>query len=139
MIVNNAKGLFLRGDINILQDNIKVMLLTDQYIPDAVNHEMIDDVSADEISATGYTAGGKSLSGRHISEDGANLRAEFQANPTVWSITGTATARYAAVYKDNGTPGSSPLIAIIDFGSNKTANNSDFNINWDSDGILQLS
>jgi hypothetical protein len=62
----------------------------------------------------------------------------FDADDVVWTSS-TITARGAVLYKDTGTPSTSPLICYIDFGSNKSSNGADFTIQWSSSGILKLA
>ena len=50
----------------------------------------------------------------------------------------TITARYGVVYKDTGTPATSPIIAVIDFGSNQTSTAGTFALAFAAEGILNL-
>ena len=116
---------------------IKVMLVTSSYAPNQDTHDFVDDVT-NEVSGTGYTAGGDALASKTVTLDTTNDRAEFDATDTTWS-TSTITARAAVLYKDTGTPSTSPLIAYIDFGSDKISSGGNFTIQWDAEGILQIT
>jgi len=55
------------------------------------------------------------------------------------SITGaTITARYAVIYKDTGTPSTSPIVCVIDFLADKTSTEGTFAIAFAAEGIINL-
>jgi hypothetical protein len=123
------------------------MLVTSSYSPDKDAHEDCADVT-NEVTGTGYSGGGEELtwtdeiafpSGQSdaVSQDNINDRAEFDADDVIWGSS-TITARAAILYKDSGTPSTSPLIAYIDFGNDFSASDEDFTIEWDGEGILYL-
>jgi hypothetical protein len=136
LIYNKGKTEILNGGIDLLNDTIKVALVTSSYPPDKDNHDYFDDVT-NEVSGTGYAAGGKALSNKAIRQDNTNDRAEFDADDVTWTVA-TITARGAVVYKDTGTDSTSPLIAYIDFGQDYATTGADFTIEWDSEGIQYL-
>lgn len=143
-IPNTFKGR-LMGDtaqigtaINLASDTVKLMLLTSSHTPDVDAEVFIDDVSANEIAASGtYSAGGVTLTCTGSTDD-TDDEGVFDATDV--SITGaTITARYAAIYKDTGTPSTSPIIAVIDFGSNQASTGGTFTITFAAEGILNLN
>lgn len=138
VIPNSFKKHIMNGGIDLDTNTIKVMLLTNSHSQDQDNHEFIDDVSANEVSGTGYTAGGATLANKAVTQDNTDNEGVFDADDVTWS-TSTITARYAAIYKDTGTPSTSPLIAIIDFGSDKSSSAGNFTIAWAAEGILNLN
>lgn len=123
--------------INLASDTVKLMLLTSSHTPDADAEVFIDDVSANEIGASGtYSAGGVTLT-KSSSTDDTDDEGVFDATDV--SITSaTITARYAAIYKDTGTPSTSPIICVIDFGSDQSSTVGTFTITFNSEGILNL-
>lgn len=123
--------------VNLATDTIKLMLLTSSHTPDADAEVFIDDVSANEVGASGtYSAGGVTLTWAGSTDDTDD---EGVGDATDVSITSaTITARYAAIYKDTGTPSTSPIIAVIDFGSNQSSTAGTFAITFASEGILNL-
>lgn len=143
VIPNSFKGR-LMGDtsqistaINLASDTIKLMLLTSSYTPDIDADVFIDDVSAHEVPASGtYSAGGATLT-KSSSTDDTDNEGVFDAADVSFT-TATISARYAVIYKDTGTPGTSPIIAVIDFGSVQNSTNGTFTITFDSEGILNL-
>ncbi len=136
LIFNKGKTEILNGGIDLLSDTLKCALVTASYAPDKDAHDFFDDVT-DEVSGTGYTAGGKTLANNAVNQDNTNDRAEFDADDVIWTVS-TLTARAAVLYKDTGTPGASPLIAYIDFGSDYITSGTDFTIEWDAEGIFYL-
>jgi hypothetical protein len=138
VVQNSFKKHIMNGGIDLDTDTIKVMLLTSSHSQDQDAHEFIDDVSANEVSGTGYTAGGATLGSKAVTQDNTDNEGMFDAADVTWS-TSTITARYAAIYKDTGTPGTSPIIGIIDFGSDKSSAAGNFTIAWHAEGIVNLT
>jgi len=148
LIYNKGKTEFLNGGIDLLNDTIKVALVTSSYTPDKDAHEDFGDIT-NEVSGSGYDTGGKALtwtppgfSGGQsdaISQDNTNDRAVFDADDTIWT-TATITARAAVIFKfvNDADDATNILIAYIDFGSDYMANGEDFTIEWDSEGIFYL-
>lgn len=147
-IPNSFKGRLL-GDtsqistaINLASDTIKLMLLTSSHTPDIDAEVFIDDVSTNEVAASGtYSAGGVTLNitsdtgggGTDDTDDEGVLDAD-----DVSITSATITARYGVIYKDTGTPSTSPIIAVIDFGSNQSSSAGTFAITWNAEGIINL-
>jgi len=122
------------GDFDFSADTIKVALVTSSYTYDRDLHDYFDDIT-NEVVGTGYTAGGQALTSVTWTKDDANDKSVLDANDVAWAAS-TITARGAVIYKDTGTPGTSPLIAFIDFAADKSTNNTEFKITWNSNGIL---
>lgn len=136
-IFNAFKKKIMDGSIDLDTDTIKVMLLTSSYTPDQDAHDFIDDASANEVSGAGYTAGGAALASKAVTQDDTDNEGVFDADDLTWSSS-TITARYAILYKDTGTPATSPVICVFDFGSDQSSSNGNFTIQWHSEGILNL-
>lgn len=120
-VVNTAKKKLLDGDIDLVNDTIKLMLITDSHTPDIDAEEFIDDVSANEVAASGtYSAGGATLATKSTTVDDTNNRAYFDAADVAFT-SATITARYAYLYKDTGTPATSPIIGYYDYAENKSS------------------
>ena len=136
-IYNIFRAELLNGNIDLVNDTIKVMLLTNAYTPDVDAHTYISDVSANEVSGSGYTAGGATLANKSVTQDNTNDRGVFDADDVSWPNS-TITARYAVLYKDTGTPSTSPILAIYDFGSDQTTNNVEFKITWGANGLIRV-
>lgn len=144
LIVNSLKGR-LMGDnaqigtaIDLEADTIKGMLLTSSHTTDIDAHVFIDDVSTNEVGNSGsYSAGGATLTITSTTDDTNNLG---QMDAADFSFTtATISAQYLVVYKDTGTPGTSPIVAIYDFGSVKSSSNGTFSITIHANGLIRLS
>lgn len=122
---------------SILDQTIKVMLLTSSYTPNQNAHDYVDDVVANEVSGTGYTAGGATLGSKTCTV--ATTVTTFDAADTSWT-TSTITARYAVIYYDDaGGDADSLLIGYIDFGADKSSDNGTFQITWHASGIFTIT
>jgi hypothetical protein len=137
LIYNKGKTEILNGGIDLLNDTIKVALVTSSYTPDKDVHDYFNDIT-NEASGSGYNPENHpSLTNKAITQDDTNDRAEFDADDVTWSAA-TLTARGAILYKSTGTDSTSTLIAYIDFGEDFSVSDEDFTIIWDSEGILYL-
>ena len=133
---NGGKAALLKGDADLVNDSIKVALVTSSYAPDKDTDIHFQDIS-NEVTGSGYTAGGKALANGAVTQDDANDRAVFNADDLSWPAA-TFTTRAGVIYKDSGNPATSPLIAYADFGDDFSLSGEDFTIEWHQDGILYL-
>lgn len=124
------------GSIDLDTDTIKVALTTSSYTPDIDSHDFFDDIT-NEVVGTGYTAGGYTLANKTVTADTSNERAVFDADD-ISSATTTVTFRYAIIYKSTGTAGTSPLIAVIDFTTDRVFTAETLYIQWNSSGIFYV-
>lgn len=136
VIYNSFKRDIMNGGIDLDTDTIKVALVTSTYTPNIDTHEDFADIT-NEVTGTGYTAGGATLSVT-VSVDNTDDEGVFDATDVTWSSS-TITARGAVIYKDTGTPATSPLICYIDFGEDKVSSSGDFTITWATEGIINLN
>jgi hypothetical protein len=128
----------MNGGIDLDTDTIKVMLVTSSYTPNQDTDDFINDASANEVSGTGYTAGGQALANKAVTADNTDNEGVFDADDASWTSS-TITARGAVLYKDTGTPSTSPVICYIDFGADKVSSGGTFTISWNAEGILNLN
>jgi len=77
-----------------------------------------------EVSGTGYITGGQTLTGVSVSLSGTTAFVDF-ANPS-WAGA-SFTAKGALIYNFSK---SNKAIAVLDFGANKTATNTTFEIQF---------
>jgi len=136
-VYNSAKTDLLKGTVDYESDTIKVALVTSSYSPNVDSHAFFDDIS-NEVSGTGYTAGGSTLLSKTVSQDNTDDEGVFDAANITWGSS-TITARGAIIYKSTGVDSTSPLICYVDFGSDKSTSGSDFTIQWNSEGILNIT
>jgi len=119
-------------------DTFKVALVKSAYTPDQDAHDFWDDVSANEITGTGYTAGGKELFEKAVSYDAATNTVRLKAKTVEWKEV-TAEYRYAVVYKDTGTAGTSPVVQYLDAGAVQKIVAGTVKIEWDAtDGAMRI-
>jgi len=137
LIYNSFKKDIGDGTVDWDTDTIRVALVTSTYTPNEDTHEFFDDIT-NEVVGTGYTADGEVLAGCAVTVDTTNDWAEYDATDVTWGSS-TITARGAVVYKDTGTPSTSPLISYVDFGSDKVSSDGDFKIQWHGDGVFKLA
>lgn len=135
---DNYKNLALKGSVALLTDTIKVALFTASYTPATKTDTFFSDIVANEGSGTGYTTGGINLATPVVSTDTTNDRGVFTAANASWAGLTISNIRYAVIYKYTGTNSTSPLIAVIDFGSNQSSSGGTFTISWNASGIFYL-
>lgn len=109
----------LEGVHNFLTDTFQIALYTGNANlgPSTTVYS-----TANEVAGTGYTAGGNTLTVIPPASSGTVAYVSFQN--TSWA-SASFTARAALIY--NATQGNKS-VAVLDFGSDKTASNSPFTI-----------
>jgi len=119
-----AKKAFLDKDIDMLDDNIKVVLVDSaDYTLDLAAHDFLDDIPAGARVATSGNLASKSTTGGVF--DAADI--------TITGVTGDQF-EYIIIYRDSGAASTSQLIACIDTATGLpcTPNGGDITITWDS-------
>lgn len=113
MTPNAAKVSFARGEIAWLTDTIRVVLLTNLYVPNKDTDQFWSDINANEFVGGSYTAGGLTLASKTVGQDNTNDRATLgSANVQFTGITGTF--RYVALLDWTGTASTTRIIRVID-------------------------
>ena len=123
--------------IDYLSDTIKVSLHTSTYVP-AQDTDEFFSAATNEVSGTGYTAGGATLANKTLGYTAGTNVIKFDADDTSWA-TSTITARIAVIYKDTGTPSTSPVMGYVDFGADVISSGGTFQITWNAAGILTIT
>lgn len=136
VVYNAFKKNIMNGSIDLDTDTIKVMLVTSTYVPDQDLHDYKDDIT-NEVTGTGYTAGGQALANKTVTQDNVDNEGVFDADDVTWANS-TITARGAVLYKDTGTPSTSPLLCYFDFVSDQSSSSGNFTIQWNTEGIINL-
>jgi hypothetical protein len=136
LVFNSYKADLLNGAIAHASATIKCALVTSSYTPNRDTHDFFNDVT-NEVVGTGYTAGGAALANKTVTIDNTDDEGVFDADDTSWA-TSTITARGAVIYKDTGTPSTSPLMCYFDFGADKSSSGGTFQITWHSEGIINI-
>jgi len=138
IVFNSFKFKAMAGSIDLVNNTIKVALVTEGYTPDQDSHQYFDDVTNELPTGNGYVAGGQTIAGQTLFTDNTDNEAVADGDDVTWPDS-TIEARYAIMYISTGDPATSPLIACIDFGSNKETSAQDFVIEWNSEGFLNAS
>lgn len=142
LVFNVAKGAFADGTLDWDDDDIRVLLLSDDSAIDVDAENLADVIFAvgnDEVSTTNYSR--KVIDNRTVTVNSGDDRAELSGDNVEWLAIGdnTETAVAAVVYQhDAGGDNASLPIAYVDF-TDTTLNGGDFTIQWSSDGIITLS
>lgn len=128
--------------VDLDADTIKIILVNSTFaaLSDAAKRalEFYGDVDSPdgEVSGTGYTAGGATLGSKTSAQTGGVYK--FDAADPSWS-TATITASGAVVYKDTGTPATSPLICYLDFGGSVVSTAGTFAVALSASGIFTVT
>ena len=133
----NALLKALNKEVNWATDTIKVMLCTSTYAVNQDTHLYKSSVT-NEVTGTGYTAGGATLGTKTNTYDAGTNVIKLSAAATVWTAS-TITARYAVIYVDTGTGGTSTLLGYVDFGQDQISFNGEFRITWNANGIFRVT
>ena len=123
------------GSIDYVNDTIKLMLVSSNYFPDGETHQNLADLT-EEISGSGYTAGGKVLNNKNVI---GSDPAYYFADGLTWPLLSAINVRYAVIYKDNGTPETSWLIACVDLGKDYDLVGQDLTIEFNMRAIFSIS
>lgn len=123
-LYDNARKMFLEGQLNWLTDDIKVQMVdTGSYTPNFSTHLYLADIGV------GARIGPSALLTSKATTGGA----ADAADATLSSVSG-ASIEAIVLYKDTGVEGTSPLIAYIDTATGLpiTPNGGDIIITWDN-------
>ena len=134
-IYNSFKRDLMLGDIDLVEDTIRLMLVTSSYTPNIDTQTNRSQITG-EVVGTGYTAGGATLANKSVTISQSTDEAVFDANNVTFS-NATITAMGAVIYKSTGSPDTDNLICYLDFGQNVTSTGGDFVVAFSNDGILR--
>jgi len=145
---NQAKKDVMDGTINLDTDTLKVMLVDSGYTfnpDDDFVSSGAGTPGGEELSGTGYVAGfgnsgRKTLANTVATADDANNRGELDGDDVVWTAINAGTASAAIILKEVTNDAASRLIAYVDTGGFPfVTNGGDFTIQWNAEGILQIT
>lgn len=134
LIYNNFKHQVMEGEFDLLNDTVKVILVTGHAL-DIDADTQLTDVSGDEEAGTGYTAGGETLTTPTVVVDNANDRGVFDGDNVTWTGLDVGTPSHAIMYDD--THASDLLIAAWEVTT--ASNGGDYTLQWHADGIILLT
>lgn len=125
-LYDKARQRFLEGQLNWMNDTIKVMLIdTGSYTANFANHDTLADVSVAARITPGVTLNPASKSTSGGAADAGDVTFTSVSGPSIEAIL---------IYKEGGTESTSPLIAFIDTGTGLpiTPNGGDIIVTWDN-------
>lgn len=123
-LYDTCRQRFLEADINWMTDTIKVLLVDiGAYTPQVGVHQFLSDIPTSARIAGPVTLTSKATTGG----------AADAADVTFTAVSG-ASIEAIVIYKDSGTPETSPLMAIIDTATGLpiTPNGGDIIVTWDN-------
>lgn len=138
----DAGGAISSGVVDLNADTLKLIVLKTGFTPDttgATIQEHLDDISSSEVAtATAYT-GPITLTGVTVTETAGVVK--FDATDITISIdaSGFTDATHFAIYKDTGTPSTSPLMSIGDLGSARAITLNSLVFEWGTGGIFTIT
>lgn len=150
LVYNEAKFQIASGTINLLTDDLRVLLVTPNYIPDPDHSFVSDGVETSpinfELDGTGYVAGFDSddrqaLLNRSVVKDEDVDRARLFADNIIWNPISAGAAGAAIIFKSVTADTDSPMIAYIQSGGFPlTTDGGELQLRFNStSGVLTLS
>lgn len=144
-VTNKAKFLLANGSLELLNDTLKVALVSNNWTGINANGNFMQEVSQNvlpyEITVSGYSR--QTLTNKVVvEEDVATGYAYFTASNVTFSTLATGnTVGGAVLFKDTGDDTTNPLIAFYSIIDTPT-NGGDITIQWANSvngGILKLT
>ena len=143
---SNATLLMATGRLDLRSTDIKLMLITSDYVPNMDTHSTVTDVSGYELDEYDiYTVGGLQITGLTVTKTGAVVT--MDGNSVNFEAL-AATFKYGVIYLNAtvGTGGDEvvkPLIALVDFDDTSTVTSItvsgvDFLVLWNASGIIDF-
>lgn len=123
-VYGKARELFLNGDLDWANDNIKAVLVDTAAYEVSID---VDDFLAD------IPEGDRIATSGNLASKTSTLGVADAADVTFSTVTGDVSEAIV-IYKDTGDAATSPLIAYIDTATGLpiTPNGGDITISWDS-------
>lgn len=122
-LYTKGKEKILAGNIDFTNNAIKAIIVSSAYTANLTTHEFLSDVDANRLGADATLANKTVATGR------------LDADDVTWSaVTAGATAKAVILYKDTGTPATSPLLLYIDTitGWPLATSGGDITVQWDN-------
>lgn len=130
LMYNEGNLGIVNRSIDLLTDTIKIMLVTNVYAPNKDDQFIDAGGASDPVDARVAGTTDQTLGSKAIAKDTTNDHVSFDAaDPTFSAVPAGATVVGAVVYKDTGTPTTSPLLAYLDLTDTPT-NGGDISIQF---------
>lgn len=123
-------------------DTLKLIILDNTFVPDATDstiQEHLDDISAKEVSTTAGYTGAITLTTVTVTQTSDIVDINAANIQVTADGSGFTDGGFAVVYKDTGTPSTSPLVCVVDFGGTVSIAVNDLQINWGSGKVFTVS
>lgn len=138
VIPNYFKVELAKNNVDLASDSFSLALLDSNHSNNVDTQENLDDVNGNEVSGPGYSSGGQGIANTTVNRNDTDDQAEFDGDDVTFSNS-TIDASYAVIYQDTGTASTSTIVAILDFGGQKSSDNGDFTVSFGADGIAKLA
>ena len=138
-LYNHPKGHFFDGTLDWDTDTYYCHLLKAAYTP-AATHDQWNDVSAQECTDGDY--GAVLMAGEAVGKGTANATVDIDANDVSYGTNVSITAQYAVVRAGTATPGATDNLVgyvSLDTGGAVSSTNGTFQIQWNANGLFQVS
>jgi hypothetical protein len=132
MVYNEYKTAALGAGAD-LDDNVVKVMLVNGYDP-VITHSTLSAITNEVTAAPEYDAGGAILANVAVYTDLATSAARLSGDNITWGGS-TIDATGAVIYDSTNNV----LVAYIDFGGLKSSTAGDFTIQWNANGIIQLT
>lgn len=126
----------MSGNINLGTANIMLMLVSGAYTPNIDTHANTGSVTP-EVSSPNYSKGGKKINNTAVFMDTTDDEGVLTGSSVVFTGL-TCSPGWAVVYVSGASVATNYLVLAYDLGS-QTITNADFTINWNSEGIWNLT
>lgn len=136
VVYNSFKTNLMSGNINLGTANIMMMLVSGAYSPNIDTHINTGSITS-EVTSSNYTKGGKKINGTTVFVDTTDDEGVLTGHAVVFSGL-TCSPSWAVMYISGATVATNYLFQALDLGS-QTITNSDFTINWNAEGIWNLT
>lgn len=142
MYVEAARAI-LAGEIDFNADTFYIRLLCTNTTADT--EKTVTTVAGFTTLDEHDSAGQEELANIAVAADNSNLRAEFDADDVTFTALAAASSGRDVqgallCHQAGGSPATSDIpIAFLEYASNKTPDDSDFVVRWDTEGIVRLT
>jgi len=136
-VYNEFKWQVMKEKHNLATDVVKVALFTSTHTPNKDSDVTYSSLTNEVAAGGGYTTGGAAIGSPTVTKDNTDDEGVFDGADVQWT-SATITARYAVLY-NTSAGGTNDLICIFDFGSDKSSTNGTFKIEWNAEGIINLT
>lgn len=128
------------GAIAYLTDTIKIALCSSTYVPNADDVFIDTGGASDVVDARIAGTTDQTLANKAIGTDNTGDFAYIDADDPTWTAVAAGTVARVVVYKDTGTPTTSPIICSLD--ASVTANGGNITVQFATPangGIAKMS